>query len=159
MRMQWLLDWIREHYIETTMIVGAIIFYACFQIRRFWLSAKLLLAIAAIALLTGVNGLAYNIPALTVTLMLIAINKGILLTPIQIIFRGLSVLLSLIAGAFLLYVLFANPDAILKNLWNPLMFLYFLPAVLFWSFAELAQEAKIQKLKINQVKPDRKETF
>ena len=145
--MQWLHDWFMQNHTAISLIGGPLILLACFKIPRLWASAKLMLSITVIVLLTGLIGLEYNVPAIIVTLMLIAIKRGILLAPIRIIFRGLSVLMGVLAGAFLLYVLFTNPSVILKSLWNPAIVLYFLPMMMFWIFADSAHEAQIEKSK------------
>lgn len=145
--MQWMHDWFIRNHTAIALIVGPLILIVTFKIPRIWASAKLMLAILAIVLITGLIGLIYNAPAVIITFMLMGIKRGILLTPIRMIFRGLSILMGALVGVFLIYVLFTNPSAILKNWWNPALLLYFMPTVLFWIFADWAQEAHIEKSK------------
>lgn len=143
--MQWFHEWYITNHAMISFIVGPIIIAACFQIPRLWISAKLLLSLVMIVLITGMLGLINNTVAIIITLMLIAIKKGILITPIEIIFRLLAVILGLSVGALFLYTLFTNPSVILKNWWNPAQILYMAPSIIFWGLADWAADARSKK--------------
>ena len=133
-------EWFKEHHTTISLVGGPVIIWLVWRIPKLHWTLKLILLAGLLFLAIGVWGMILNSYLVPVLLVLYSAHKGFALKPIRYLTLGLAVMLLVAAVAFILYVFYQHPGAIIKNLLNPLLVVYFVPGFLAIIFSNMVKE-------------------
>jgi hypothetical protein len=139
-------QFIVAYHTQISLIIGPLLLFVIYRGLPLPWWANLPIALAAMFYLIGLWGIILNTWAFAILFAWLASRRRGGLRVLRVFSLVVAVLLAVVAVAFYVFELFNNPMEILGNLWNPLTYVYLLPAVLMFTVASHLGEKIDEKL-------------
>jgi hypothetical protein len=129
-------QFVAAYHTQFSLVVGPLLLFMLYRWVPLPWWTNLFVALVAMFFVIGLWGIILNAWAFAILFVWLASRRRTGLRVLRGFSFALAVALAIAAVAFYVYELATNPGEILGNLWNPLTYVYLLPAVLMFILAD-----------------------